>query len=106
MDEVLLDIMLVLGGSLLVAMIWRQIKRQAILYRADHVSSTIGAVGVTVEDRRLKQLLAAYRVARAKPHRDADAFLYPAAEALVSEFRIHQIERRKKVHSRRSLTPQ
>ena len=105
MDEVLLDIMLVLGGSVLVAMIWRQLKRQAILYRADHISRTIGADGATVGDRRLKQLVAAYRVARAKAHLDAGALLYPAAEALVSEFRIHQIERRMGTDTWRSLTP-
>lgn len=105
MDEVLLDITLVLVASVLLAMLWRQIKRQVVLYRADRVSRTIGDVGVTGEDRHFKQLLAAYRLARAKSHLDAGAYLYPAAEALVSEFRIRQLERRKETESWRSLTP-
>jgi hypothetical protein len=105
MDEVLLDVMLVLVASMLFAMLWRQFKRQAILYRADRISRTIGDVRVTAGDRHLKQLLAAYRVARAKAHLDAGAFLYPAAEALVSEFRMRQLERRKETETWRSLTP-
>lgn len=105
MDEVLLDITLVLVASVLLAMLWRQIKRQAILYRAGRIARTIGDVGVTGEDRHLKQLLAAYRLARAKAHLDAGAYLYPAAEALVSESRIRQLERRKETESWRSLTP-
>ena len=104
MDEVLLDIMLVLGASVLLAMLWRQFKRQVNLRRADRIARTIGDVGVTGGDRRLKQLLAAYRLARAKSHLDAGAFLYPAAEALVSEFRLRQLERRKETETWRSLT--
>ena len=103
MDEILLDIMLVLAASVLLAMLWRQLKRRAILRRADRISRTIG--GVTDGDRHLKQLLAAYRLARAKSHLDAGAFLYPAAEALVSEFRMRQLERRKETETWRSLTP-
>jgi hypothetical protein len=105
MDEILLDIMLVLGASVLLAMLWRQLKRQAILRRADRISRTIGDVGVTDGDRHLIQLGAAYRLARAKSHLDAGAFLYPAAEALVSEFRMRQLERRKETETWRSLTP-
>lgn len=105
MDEVLLDMALVLGGSVLAAMIWRLLKRQAVLYRADHISRTNGAGGATAGGRRLEQLVAAYTVARAKAHLDAGELLYPAAEALVSEFRIHQIERRKETDTWRSVTP-
>jgi hypothetical protein len=105
MDEVLLDIMLLVVASVLLSMLWRQFKRQVILRRADRISRTIGDVGVTAGDRHLKQLLAAYRLARAKSQLDARTFLYPAAEALVSEFRMRQLERRKETETSRSLTP-
>jgi hypothetical protein len=105
MDEILLDIMLVLGVSVLLGMLWRQLKRHTILRRADCISRTIGDDVVAAADRRLKQLLAAYRLARAKSHLDAGAFLYPAAEALVSEFRMRQLERRNESETWRSLTP-
>lgn len=105
MDEVLLDIMLVLVASMLLATLWRQFKRQVILHRADRISRAIGDAGVTAGDRHLTQLLAAYRLARAKSRLDAGAFLYPAAEALVSEFRMRQLERRKETETWRSLTP-
>ena len=101
MDEVLLDIMLVLVASMLLATLWRQFKRQVILHRADRISRAIGDAGVTAGDRHLTQLLAAYRLARAKSHLDAGAF----AEALVSEFRTRQLERRKETETWRSLTP-
>ena len=104
MDEILLDIIVVLIASMLLGMLWRQFKRQAILRRADRISRTIGGVGVTSGDRHLIQLVAAYRLARAKAHLDAGAFLYPAAEALVSEFRMRQLERRKETDPWRSLT--
>lgn len=105
MREVLLAIMLLVVASVLLSMLWRQFKRQVILRRADRISRTIGDVGVATGDRHLKQLLAAYRLARAKSHLDAGAFLYPAAEALVSEFRMRQLERGKEKETWRSLTP-
>jgi hypothetical protein len=40
------------------------------------------------------QLLAAYRLARAKSGLNGGPDLYPAAEALVTEFRMRQLERR------------
>jgi len=94
MDEVLLDIMLVLVALVLSAVLWRQLKRQAILRRADRISRALGNSGIAAEDRHLKQLLAAYRMARVKSHLSGAAFLYPAAEALVSEFRMRNLERR------------
>jgi hypothetical protein len=105
MHEVLLAIMLLVAASVLLSMLWRQFKRQVILRRADRISRTIGDVGVAAGDRPLKQLLAAYRLARTKSQLDARTFLYPAAEALVSEFRMRQLERRKEKETWRSLTP-
>jgi hypothetical protein len=93
MDEVLLDVILVLVASALFATLWRQLKRQAILRRAERISRSIGERDITTGDRHLKQLLAAYRLARAKSHLNGGA-LYPAAEALVFEFRMRQLESR------------
>jgi len=42
MDEVLLDVMLVLVASVLVTMLWRQLKRHALLRQADRISRSIG----------------------------------------------------------------
>jgi hypothetical protein len=99
MDEVLLDVMLVLVACLLVAMLWRQLKRHALLRQAERISRSIGDGGATGEDRRLNQLLAAYRLARAKSRLNGGAHLYPAAEALVAEFRMRQLERRSPSYS-------
>lgn len=96
MDEVLMDVMLVLVACLLAAMLWRQLKRNALLRQAERISRSTGDGGAGGGDRRFKQLLAAYRVARAKSHLNVNggAHLYPAAEALVAEFRMRQLERR------------
>jgi len=94
MDSVLLDVLLVLVAAALFAMLWRQLKRHALLRQADRISRSIGDGGVVAGDRQFKQLLAAYRLARAKSHLNGGALLYPAAEALVSEFRMRQLERR------------
>lgn len=94
MDKVLLDVLLVLVAAALVAMLWRQLKRHALLRQADRISRSIGDGGAADGDRHFKQLLAAYRLARAKSHLNGGALLYPAAEALVSEFRMRQLERR------------
>jgi hypothetical protein len=94
MDEVLLDVMLVLVASVLVTMLWRQLKRHALLRQADRISRSIGDGEAASGDLHFKQLLAAYRLARAKSHLNGGALLYPAAGALVSEFRMRQLERR------------
>ena len=94
MDNVLLDVLLVLVAAALFAMLWRQLKRHALLRHADRISRSIGDGDAAAGDRHFKQLLAAYRLARAKSHLNGGAVLYPAAEALVSEFRMRQLERR------------
>jgi hypothetical protein len=94
MDNVLLDVLLVLVAAALFALLWRQLKRHALLRKADRISRSIGDGGAAAGDRQFKQLLAAYRLARAKSHLNGGALLYPAAEALVSEFRMRQLERR------------
>jgi hypothetical protein len=99
MDNVLLDVLLVLVAVALVAMLWRQLKRHALLRQADRISRSIGDGDAAAGDRQFKQLLAAYRLARAKSHLNGGALLYPAAEALVSEFRMRQLERRSPSYS-------
>jgi hypothetical protein len=94
MDNVLLDVLLVLVAAALFAMLWRQLKRHALLRQADRISRSIGDGDAAAGDRQFKQLLAAYRLARAKSHLNGGALLYPAAEALVTEFRMRQLERR------------
>jgi len=94
MDNVLLDVLLVLVAAALFAMLWRQLKRHALLRQADRISRSIGDGDAAAGDRNFKQLLAAYRLARAKSHLNGGALLYPAAEALVTEFRMRQLERR------------
>jgi len=94
MDNVLLDVLLVLIAVALVAMLWRQLKRHSLLRQADRISRSIGDGDAAAGDRQFKQLLAAYRLARAKSHLNGGALLYPAAGALVSEFRMRQLERR------------
>jgi hypothetical protein len=94
MDEVLLDVVLVLVASVLFAILWRQVKRHALVRQADRISRSIGDGDAAAGDRHLKQLLAAYRLARAKSHLNGGALLYPAAQALVSEHRMRQLERR------------
>ena len=94
MDSVLLDVLLVLVAAALFAMLWRQLKRHALLRQADRISRSIGDGDAAAGDRNFKQLLAAYRLARAKSHLNGGALLYPAAEALVTEFRMRQLERR------------
>jgi hypothetical protein len=94
MDEVLLDVMLALVAAALFAMLWRQLKRHALLRRADRISRSIGDGSAAAGDRHFKQLLAAYRLERARSHLNRGALLYPAADALVTEFRMRQLERR------------
>jgi hypothetical protein len=94
MDNVLLDVLLVLVAAALFAMLWRQLKRHALLRQADRISRSIGDGGAAAGDRNFKQLLAAYRLARINSHLNGIAPLYPAAEALVTEFRMRQLERR------------
>jgi hypothetical protein len=94
MDEVLQDVMLVLVALALFAMLWRQLKRHLLLRRADRISRSIRDGDAAAGDRHFKQLLAAYRLARAKSHLNGGENLYPAAEALVSEFRMRQLEKR------------
>jgi hypothetical protein len=93
MDNVLLDVLLVLVAAALFAMLWRQLKRHALLRQAERISRSIGDGDAAAGDRQFKQLLAAYRLARTKSHLNGSA-LYPAAEALVTEFRMRQLERR------------
>lgn len=94
MDEVLLDVMLVLIASVLFAMLWRALKRQSLLRQAERISRSIRDGDAAAGDRHFKQLLTAYRLARAKSHLKGGAHLYPAAAALVTEFRMRQLERR------------
>lgn len=94
MDKVLLDVLLVLVAAALFAMLWRLLKRNALLRQADRISRSIGDGGAAAGDRHFKQLLAAYRLQRARSHLNGGALLYPAAEALVTEFRMRQLERR------------
>ena len=99
MDRTLLDVMLVLVAVALFAMLWRQLKRHALLRQAERISRSIGDGGAAAGDRQFKQLLAAYRVERARSHLNGGALLYPAAEALVTEFRMRELERRSPSYS-------
>jgi hypothetical protein len=99
MDEVLVDVVLVLAATALVALLGRQLKRHALLRQAERISRSTADGGYAVDDRRFMQLLAAYRLARAKSGLNGGPDLYPAAEALVTEFRMRQLERRSPSYS-------
>lgn len=99
MYEALVDVMLVLVACVLVALLWRQLRRHALLRHAERISRSIGSAGHAADDRRFMQLLAAYRLERAKSGLNGGPHLYPAAEALVTEFRMRQLERRSPSYS-------
>lgn len=93
------NVMLLLAAAALLALLWRQLRRHALLRQAERISRSIGNGEADGGDRRFRQLLAAYRLARAKSGLAGGVNLYPAAEALVSEFRLRQLERRSPSYS-------
>jgi hypothetical protein len=99
MDEVLVNAVLVLVAIVLVAALWRQLKRRALLRQAERIWRSTADGGHAADDRRFMQLLAAYRLARAKSGLNGGPDLYPAAAALVTEFRMRQLERRSPSYS-------
>lgn len=94
MNEVLLDIVLVLVALALFVTLLRQLKRHALLREAERISRSVGDGDASARDRQFKQLLAAYRLARTRSHLNGSAAVFPAAEALVTEYRMRQLERR------------